>query len=91
VLAGASPYDTKWGIGLARDDPRAKQRHLWRGTNYLGEILTQVRDEMIADGDHVNDAMVCRFTIHCVICFVFVGDWCQRLFQMQLKGVLVVV
>ena len=68
MLAEASPCDTKWGIGLARDDPSAKQRHLWRGTNYLGEILTQVRDEMIADGDHGNDAMVCHFTIHYVRC-----------------------
>lgn len=43
TLVEASPHDSVWGIGLARDDPRALRRETWRGTNWLGEVLTEVR------------------------------------------------
>lgn len=42
----ASPYDKIWGIGLAEDDPRALDKTQWQGTNWLGEILGQVRDQL---------------------------------------------
>jgi ribA/ribD-fused uncharacterized protein len=42
----ASPTDKIWGICLAEDDPRALERSQWQGTNWLGEILTLVRDEL---------------------------------------------
>ena len=45
VLVEASPYDTIWGIGLAESDPRAKLRAQWKGLNWLGEVLTKVRDD----------------------------------------------
>ena len=48
ILVEASPHDRRWGIGLTRDDRRAKKRSTWRGTNWLGEILTRVRDEILA-------------------------------------------
>ena len=31
TLVEASPQDCVWAIGLARDDPRARQRETWRG------------------------------------------------------------
>ena len=43
----ASPTDRIWGIGLSKDDPRASDRNKWRGTNWLGEILTEVREEIL--------------------------------------------
>ena len=43
TLVEASPNDAVWGIGLARDDPRAARRETWLGTNWLGEVLTEVR------------------------------------------------
>jgi len=49
VLAEASPNDTKWGIGYPADDPRAKRRKLWRGTNLLGQVLMEVRDVIASD------------------------------------------
>lgn len=52
VLAEASPYDSKWGIGLAADHPDAKRRKMWRGRNLLGEVLMEVRDELQAN---IND------------------------------------
>jgi len=48
TLVEASPHDRVWGIGLRKEDPRAKRRSTWRGKNWLGEVLTQVRDELIA-------------------------------------------
>ena len=46
-LVEASPHDQIWGIGLHADDPRALNESEWRGTNLLGRILTEVRDELL--------------------------------------------
>ena len=43
ILVEASPVDAVWGIGLAEDDPRCLEPAQWRGTNWLGEVLTAVR------------------------------------------------
>jgi ribA/ribD-fused uncharacterized protein len=43
VLVEASPVDRIWGIGLAADDPRARNPHTWPGLNLLGFALMQAR------------------------------------------------
>lgn len=48
-LVEASPRDRVWGIGMGAKNPKATQRTLWRGSNWLGEILTQVREDMEAE------------------------------------------
>lgn len=43
VLVEASPRDRIWGIGLAKEDPRAQNPLQWRGLNLLGFALMEVR------------------------------------------------
>jgi ribA/ribD-fused uncharacterized protein len=50
TLVEASPYDKIWGIGLAADDKRAKSRSTWQGKNWLGEVLTKVRNDINSQG-----------------------------------------
>jgi len=46
TLVEASPIDAIWGIGLSADDPRALDRSTWLGSNWLGEVLTSVREQL---------------------------------------------
>jgi ribA/ribD-fused uncharacterized protein len=47
ILVEASPMDRIWGIGLARDDPRAVNPEKWRGLNLLGFALMDVRARLL--------------------------------------------
>lgn len=49
TLVEASPMDKLWGIGLDESDPLALSRDTWQGLNWLGEIITNVRDDIMAD------------------------------------------
>jgi ribA/ribD-fused uncharacterized protein len=46
LIVEASPTDVIWGIGRAWDDPLAMDRSAWRGTNWLGEVLMNVRSAL---------------------------------------------
>jgi ribA/ribD-fused uncharacterized protein len=43
ILAEAAPKDSRWGVGLSQTDPRIADKRQWRGTNFLGRALMEVR------------------------------------------------
>lgn len=49
-LVEAAHYDKVWGIGLAASDPRSNDPAQWQGTNWLGETLTRLREDLLARG-----------------------------------------
>jgi len=46
ILVEASPIDNIWGIGLHKDDPKARDPKMWLGENKLGFALMEVRKRL---------------------------------------------
>ena len=46
LLAECSPRDEKWGIGIDISDPNRFDVSKWKGDNYLGRVLMEVRAEL---------------------------------------------
>ncbi len=46
-LVEASPRDILWGVGLSIKDDNIGNVNYWKGSNWLGEILEEVRTELI--------------------------------------------
>jgi ribA/ribD-fused uncharacterized protein len=49
ILVEASPRDTIWGVGIAKEDPRIYDIEQWQGLNLLGEIWMEVRRVLQAE------------------------------------------
>ena len=46
IIVEASPFDRIWGIGLSEHDKDCLDTDKWKGTNWLGEAIMKVRDEI---------------------------------------------
>lgn len=55
TMVESSPVDNTWGIGLNADDPKAWLRQTWAGGNLLGEILTEVREELMEKFKNIQE------------------------------------
>ena len=45
-IVEASPEDAIWGIGMHESHPDILDKSKWSGTNWLGEAIMRVRDEL---------------------------------------------
>lgn len=54
VIVEASPVDPIWGIGLGEYEDECADPELWRGTNWLGQVLTDLREMLILARDAEN-------------------------------------
>lgn len=43
IFVEASPIDRIWGVGLDENNPLIDDESNWRGKNYLGKIITEIR------------------------------------------------
>jgi len=43
IIVEASPWDCIWGVGLRATDEKILDPKNWRGTNWLGEAIMEVR------------------------------------------------
>lgn len=50
----ASPYDKIWGIGLDENDIRACDEQQWQGKNWLGQVLDDVRRDLLSGKEQKN-------------------------------------
>lgn len=49
TLVEASPYDGVWGIKMGQYEDGVEDPNNWKGSNWLGEILTQLREHFKAN------------------------------------------
>jgi ribA/ribD-fused uncharacterized protein len=49
TIVEASPDDKIWGIGLTKDQDESKSIFTWNGLNWLGIVLTELREEFLGN------------------------------------------
>jgi ribA/ribD-fused uncharacterized protein len=47
VFVETNPHDALWGVAMDVKDPDVMNPKLWKGKNWLGQVLTDVREDII--------------------------------------------
>lgn len=58
VIVEANPHDAIWGIGMRIDNPAIYDQKKWIGTNWLGEILMQVRIDLLKENERKSNKLL---------------------------------
>ena len=48
TLVNADPHDTLLGIGISMQSQEACEPQRWHGKNILGQVLTDIRNELLS-------------------------------------------
>ena len=54
VIVEGADYDPIWGVLLSWDDPAIKDEANWNGTNWLGQCIMRVRDDLAVHGNNAD-------------------------------------
>lgn len=54
VFVEGADYDPVWGVKINWEDASIEDESNWQGTNWLGECLMRVRDDLAAHGSDSN-------------------------------------
>lgn len=73
TLVEAAKDDTIWGIGMAENQKGVEDPANWRGKNWLGEVLTKLRDDLISEPNYQEN-------IHC-----FSEETLQKLMEIEMQ------
>ncbi|KAL3077919.1 hypothetical protein niasHS_013448 [Heterodera schachtii] len=46
-LIEVNPTDQRWSIGLGMNDWRVREKQMWKGLNWMGRLLTMLRDKLL--------------------------------------------
>jgi ribA/ribD-fused uncharacterized protein len=57
-IVEASPEDKIWGIGMHSSDPDILDKTKWKGTNWLGMAIMEVRDDLSKEHFSIDSQLV---------------------------------
>lgn len=54
IIVEGADYDPVWGVKISWDDPAIEDEANWKGTNWLGQCIMRVREDIAAHGKNAD-------------------------------------